>query len=485
VRRALAALALAACSPPVRGEVVLVVDTDAEVPRLVDSLRVEVFSQPSLTLLEARDITLATPDQWPTSFGLAAAALDGAPGFRVRLTAYRAAWRLDDLEGETPAAVVAEPHCPDGAVDPIPPALALDGARVLPQHAIGRLLDVAAVEGEVVERRVLLDSACLGAAPPQLGDTATCVGGVPGATDVFADAREGTSAGTSPLLAPGACESDATRACIPGGLYYLGGPHESDNGACPACSTLPAVPIRVEPFLLDRTEVTVGRFEEALAAGFDPPALPGSKEGDSPCDTDALCTWGAGAADGPLNCVEMELADAFCAWAGGALPSEAQWVYAATGRGLGWRYPWGPEPRPAAEVGINALVCYVSPPILIDAIAAVGSHPADASPEGVMDLFGSVAELVADVPGALARRGCRVPAAVGLEPRAYVGPVANDAACACAGQFHDPEYESPEARLGARVVRGASFGDAVAVDRRQVYAPAPPIGFRCAYEVVP
>ena len=51
-----------------------------------------------------------------------------------------------------------------------------------------------------------------------------------------------------------------------------------------------------------------------------------------------------GVADAALamNCISAQAAQAFCAWDGGRhLASEAQWEYAASGRGEERIYPWG------------------------------------------------------------------------------------------------------------------------------------------------
>jgi sulfatase modifying factor 1 len=58
-------------------------------------------------------------------------------------------------------------------------------------------------------------------------------------------------------------------------------------------------------------------------------------------------------ADHPVTHVAYEDAAAYAEWAGRALPSEAEWEYAARGGLEGARFAWGEEERPAGDLMAN------------------------------------------------------------------------------------------------------------------------------------
>jgi formylglycine-generating enzyme required for sulfatase activity len=84
----------------------------------------------------------------------------------------------------------------------------------------------------------------------------------------------------------------------------------------------------------------------------------------------------------PVNEVTWSGARAYCSRRGARLPTEAEWEAAARGR-EGRSFPWGNEP-PTAQRAVFARRS--------NDTEAVGARPAGATPEGVHDLAGNVAE---------------------------------------------------------------------------------------------
>ena len=124
--------------------------------------------------------------------------------------------------------------------------------------------------------------------------------------------------------------------------------------------------VDVAAFELARTPVTNAQYERFVAEGgaAAPPHWPAPD-------------------DHPVTFVDWHEASAFCAWAGGRLPTEAEWEKAARGTD-GRTYPWGDEEDESrAAVGDGIKHGSTSP---------VGSHPDGASPYGLLDLAGNVWE---------------------------------------------------------------------------------------------
>ncbi len=214
---------------------------------------------------------------------------------------------------------------------------------------------------------------------------------------------------------------------ISGGVFQMGSQGAEDPAEAPAHQVL------VRPFLLDKYEVTNAAYA-AFVKATGHPAPPDWKNG----------TYPIGKANYPVGHVSWEDARAYAAWAGKRLPTEMEWEFAARGT-EGRRYPWGNEfdrwrlNSAEAEVGHTE---------------TVGSFPTGATPEGVFDLAGNVAEWTAsdDTP----------------YPGSARKPVS-----------------------GTKVVRGGGFSlprkYASATKRTQVPPDTrdPALGFRCARDAEP
>jgi len=237
------------------------------------------------------------------------------------------------------------------------------------------------------------------------------------------------------------------------------------EAACGGTEEGPAHMVEISPFFMDDAEVTVARYAACASEGdcgvpATGPACFGVADALDP-----------GKAERPQNCVTWAQARAFCFWAGGDLPTEAQWERAAGGGQVATdtdRYPWGSKPPKctlATFKGGSGPACGTQMPFPVRKKA--GGQTLD----GIFDLAGNVAEWTRDL---FVESWYCVTMAGGVQ-KDPMGPM----------------EDNPLAGQDCRVVRGGSGNDPPPALRnaarscQNALSTSPWTGFRCVYGVHP
>jgi formylglycine-generating enzyme required for sulfatase activity len=220
----------------------------------------------------------------------------------------------------------------------------------------------------------------------------------------------------------------STLVYVPGGTFVVGIEGLSTNET-------PPHRVRLRPFWIARFPVTNRQYAEFLRAN---PGQPEPVFWEDPEFNQSLQ---------PVVGVDWFQANAYCSWAGLALPTEAQWEVAARGKDQRF-YCWGDEEPTRARANFRGGPGRTTP---------VGAYPAGAGPYGTLDQAGNVWEWCADV----------------WNERAYDRP----------DRSWEPVSKSGEA--GERAARGGSWNypswNMLAAYRGRIAATevCKNIGFRC------
>jgi len=161
-------------------------------------------------------------------------------------------------------------------------------------------------------------------------------------------------------------------------VYVPAGPFEMGSNDSEG-DEKPVHTVTLDAFWMDEHEVTNAMFALCVRTGTcDPPR-------------DLEYYRDTAYADHPVVHISWFQAKAYCEWAGGRLPTEAEWEKAARGGLKGKRYPWGDEApvcTPGASNGVQYSSC--SPRSTID---VKNFQP---NGYGLYDMAGNVWEWVAD-----------------------------------------------------------------------------------------
>jgi formylglycine-generating enzyme required for sulfatase activity len=277
--------------------------------------------------------------------------------------------------------------------------------------------------------------------------------------------------------------------------------------------------VHVDEFAIDRCPVTNRQFQVFVeATGYrtvaerplDPADFPGAPLGNlvpgsmvftptpGPVDLRHLSQWwrwvpracwrrpegpGSGVRerlDHPVVHIAHEDAATYAAWVGAALPTEAQWEYAARGGLVGAAYTWGDERRPGGRVMANT---WDGPDFPWRSTgesgwvrtAPVGSFPANGY--GLHDMAGNVWECTDDWWTSRHPEDADRPCSVPRNPRGGEEAASLDSA-------------QPQFRIPRKVIKGGSHLCADSYCLRYRPAARRPqmvdtgmshIGFRCAW----
>jgi formylglycine-generating enzyme required for sulfatase activity len=173
-----------------------------------------------------------------------------------------------------------------------------------------------------------------------------------------------------------AAKDDSSMVVIPAGTFLMGSEVGYPNEQ-------PVHRVFVEAFALGQYPVTNGQYERFVReTGHRVPYLDDPRAESDNWDQEGR-TYPSGRAHHPVVLVSWRDAQVYCEWAGGRLPTEAEWEKAARGGLKEKLYPWGDEIDPRLANYDNR-----------DGTTSVGSYP----PNGydLYDMAGNVWEWVAD-----------------------------------------------------------------------------------------
>jgi eukaryotic-like serine/threonine-protein kinase len=165
---------------------------------------------------------------------------------------------------------------------------------------------------------------------------------------------------------------------VPAGEFLMGSDTVKESQSY--SEELPQHTVYLDAFWIDRTEITNAQYASCVAEGHC--TLPGNTISSRHSSYYGDVQY----ADYPVVYVNWNQSQAYCAWAGRRLSSEAEWEKAARGTD-GRLYPWGNAAPDQNRLNYNSNKGDTT---------AVGSYIFGASPYGALNMAGNVWEWVND-----------------------------------------------------------------------------------------
>jgi formylglycine-generating enzyme required for sulfatase activity/uncharacterized caspase-like protein len=176
------------------------------------------------------------------------------------------------------------------------------------------------------------------------------------------------------LLPPITGKDGMTLLYVPAGKFKMGSDDDLPDEK-------PLHTVYLDAFRIDKTEVTNAKYAKCVQDGKC------KQPSSTSSETHYIYYENSEFDNYPVIYVNWDDANAYCAWAGRRLPTEAEWEKAARGTD-GRTYPWGNDSPNDTLLNYNNYSGQDT--------KEVGKYPNGASPYGALDMAGNVSEWVAD-----------------------------------------------------------------------------------------
>lgn len=281
----------------------------------------------------------------------------------------------------------AEPDLPPGTPPPAKRRTwgVATGASVLAAGAVAYMLGRGVVSQGEPAAPASAATASAAELPPSTDSDAESAGASSATPSTSSEPESPATA------APGTCPPSMV-AIRPNGPVWIGSRDSQGKS-----NEHPRHQVLLEPYCMDRTEVTVAAYAACVT----------SKKCAPPQKPDEFCNGNhPDRQKHPVNCVTWDEASAHCTWLGGRLPTEEEWEFAARGPDE-HVYPWG-NALPSNQLCWNGAGSDLGLGER-SSTCEVGNYRGGNSPFGLSDMAGNVWEWMANPHCPYYRKNCADP----------------------------------------------------------------------------